>query len=61
LWVTDFYVTFTDSGGVRRTVARNGDVPKVVVTDPLQWHIDHMKRLTDKDMHDLTAYLVTLK
>ena len=49
------------AAGVRRTVARNGDVPKVEVTDPLQCHIEHMKKLTDKDMHDLTAYLVTLK
>jgi cytochrome c oxidase cbb3-type subunit 3 len=61
MWITDFYVTLTDASGVRRTVARNGDVPRVEITDPLQYHIDHMKKLTDKDMHDLTAYLVTLK
>jgi cytochrome c oxidase cbb3-type subunit III len=61
MWITDFYVTLTDSAGVRRTMARNGDVPKVEVIDPLQWHIDHMKTLTDTAMHDLTAYLVTLK
>ena len=61
LWITDFNVTLIDSSGVRRTVARNGDIPKVEVTDPLQWHIEHLKKLTDKDMHDVTAYLVTLK
>jgi mono/diheme cytochrome c family protein len=61
LWITDFNVTLVDGSGVRRTVARNGDVPKVEVKDPLQFHIDHMKTLTDKDMHDLTAYLVTVK
>lgn len=61
VWITDFYVTLTDAAGVRRTVARNGDTPKVVVVDPVRWHIDHMKTLTDKDMHDVTAYLVTLK
>jgi cytochrome c oxidase cbb3-type subunit III len=61
MWITDFYVTLTDASGVRRTVARSGDVPRVEVTDPLQYHIDHMKKLTDKNMHDLTAYLVTLK
>ena len=60
-WITDFEVTLVDAAGVRRTVARRADVPKVVVTDPLQYHIDHMKTLTDKTMHDLTAYLVTLK
>jgi hypothetical protein len=61
MWITDFNVTLIDASGVRRTVARNGDVPRVEVKDPLQYHIDHMKKLTDKDMHDLTAYLVTLK
>jgi cytochrome c oxidase cbb3-type subunit 3 len=61
VWITDFTVTLMDGSGLRRTVTRDGDVPKVDVKDPLQYHIDHMKTLTDKDMHDLTAYLVTLK
>lgn len=61
LWITDFHVTFKDGGGVRRTIARRGDVPAVEVVDPLQYHIDHMKTLTDEAMHDLTAYLVSLK
>jgi cytochrome c oxidase cbb3-type subunit III len=61
LWITDFYVTLVDDAGVRRTIARSGDTPKVEITDPLQWHIEHLKKLTDKNMHDLTAYLVTLK
>jgi cytochrome c oxidase cbb3-type subunit 3 len=61
LFITDFWVTLVDGDGTRRTIARQGDTPAVEVTDPLAWHIDHMKRLTDKDMHDLTAYLVTLR
>lgn len=61
VWISDFYVTFVDSTGLRRTVARQGGVPTVVVTDPLAWHIQHLKTLTDKDMHDLTAFLVTLR
>ncbi len=61
LWITDFHVTLVDPAGVRRTVARKGDVPVVTVTDPLQYHVDHMKVLTDENMHNLTAYLVTLK
>lgn len=61
LFLTDFVVTLKDAAGVQHTFARNGDVPKVDVVDPLQFHLDHMRRLTDKDMHDLTAYLVTLK
>jgi cytochrome c oxidase cbb3-type subunit III len=61
LFVTDFEVTLRDAAGVRRTFARNGDVPKVEIKDPIQWHIDKMPTLTDKDMHDLTAFLVTLR
>jgi len=61
VWITDFWVTYADASGARRTVARQGDVPRVEVVDPLAWHIEHMKRLTDSDMHNLTAYLATLK
>jgi cytochrome c oxidase cbb3-type subunit 3 len=61
MYLTDFIVTLKDAAGIQHTFARNGDVPTVVVVDPLQYHLDHMRRLTDKDMHDLTAYLVTLK
>ena len=35
--------------------------PKVEVRDPLQGHRDLLAVYTDKDMHDVTAYLVTLK
>jgi hypothetical protein len=34
---------------------------QVSVDDPLQAHHDLLDRITDKHMHDLTAYLVTLK
>jgi mono/diheme cytochrome c family protein len=61
MWLTDFNVTLKDGSGVLRTITRNGDTPRVAVTDPLQYHLDHMRTLTDKNMHDLTAYLVTLK
>lgn len=61
MWLTDFTVTLRDGAGILHTFTRNGDVPKVEVIDPLQYHLDHMRRLTDKNMHDLTAYLVTLK
>jgi cytochrome c oxidase cbb3-type subunit 3 len=61
MWITDFWVTLIDADGARRTIARDGDVPRVEVVDPLAWHIDHMKRLIDTDMHDLTAYLLTLR
>jgi mono/diheme cytochrome c family protein len=55
-----FYVTYQDASGQVKVVKR---VPgmKVVVTNPLQAHIDLLDRLTDKNIHDLVAYLETLK
>jgi mono/diheme cytochrome c family protein len=57
--ITDFLVTFRDASGALRSATRRGDVPKVVVHDPLEAHIQSMRRMTTKQMHDLTAYLVT--
>ena len=59
--VSDYDVTLKDSTGARRTFARDGDTPKVVIKDPAQAHVDMLPKLTNKTMHDLTAYLVTLK
>jgi cytochrome c oxidase cbb3-type subunit III len=59
--ISDFDVVLRDSDGLRHTFARNGDVPKVEIKDPLQAHVDMMPHLTDEEMHDLTAYLVTQK
>lgn len=61
LRITDFDVTLRDSNHVRRTYARNGDVPQVEIKDPLQTHTDMLAVYKDKDIHDLTAYLATLK
>jgi len=61
LLVSDFYVTLRLADGSTRTWARNHGVPKVETADPLQAHIDIMTRLSDTDMHNLTAYLATLK
>ncbi|HVY92764.1 MAG TPA: c-type cytochrome [Bryobacteraceae bacterium] len=57
----DFEVVIVDPDGITRSIARNGDVPKVEVHDPLQGHRDLWLVYTDKDIHDVTAYLVTLK
>ena len=60
--LTDFEVTIYDAeAGHVRSWLRNGATPKVVVSDPLQAHLDQMKRWTDADMHDVTAYLASLK
>jgi cytochrome c oxidase cbb3-type subunit 3 len=59
--IDDFLVTVALSDGTLRTFRRDGDVPKVEVHDPMQAHRDLLPVYTDKDMHDVTAYLVTLK
>ncbi len=60
--LTDFEVTIYDpASGRTRSWLRTGDIPKVVVTDPLQAHVDHLTKWTDADMHNMTAYLASLK
>jgi cytochrome c oxidase cbb3-type subunit 3 len=61
LAVSDFAVTLLEPGGQRRSFTRDGDTPKVEITDPLQEHKELLRRITDKDIHNLTAYLVSLK
>jgi cytochrome c oxidase cbb3-type subunit 3 len=59
--IDDFLVTVGLADGTVRSFRRNGDVPKVDVRDPMKAHRDLLSLYSDKDMHDLTAYLVTLK
>ena len=60
--LTDFEVSLYDAKAQRiRSWLRNGDSPAVVVTDPLQAHIDRLTKWTDADMHNVTAYLAGLK
>jgi len=59
---TDFEVTLYDPETRRiRTWLRRDDLPKVVVSDPLQAHVERLRKWTDTDMHDVTAYLAGLK
>ena len=58
---TDFYVTLRLADGSTKTWAREKGIPKVDIVDPLQAHVEIMQHLTDTDMHNLTAYLATLK
>jgi cytochrome c oxidase cbb3-type subunit 3 len=59
--IDDFLVTLLNADGTYRTIRRDGDQPKVELHDPLKAHRDLLPVYTDKDMHDVTAYLVTLK
>lgn len=60
-YIDDFLVLLSDQSGDHLSVERSGSSPKVVVHNPLQTHIDMLSRLSDDDIHNLTAYLVTLK
>lgn len=59
--IDDFLVTLELPDGSSRTFRRDGNVPKVEVHDPLDAHRELLTVLSDKDMHDVTAYLVTLR
>jgi mono/diheme cytochrome c family protein len=59
--IDDFTVTLTEADGTQRTFRRDGDTPKVELHDPLQPHRNMLPTYTDKDIHNLTAYLVTVK
>jgi len=60
--LTDFEVTIYEAASGRtRSWLRTGDVPKIVVTDPLQAHVDHLPKWTDAEMHNMTAFLASLK
>ncbi len=57
----DFYVVVALPDGTSRSFRRDGDVPKVEVKDPREAHRKLLPTYADKDIHDVTAYLVTLK
>ncbi len=57
----DFIVTLEQDDGTRRTFRRNGDEPRVDVRDPLAAHRALVPGYTDKDMHDVTAFLSVIK
>jgi cytochrome c oxidase cbb3-type subunit III len=59
--IDDFNVSLIDGVGERRSFSRDGETPKVELHDPLKAHIERLKNYTDSDIHDLTAYLLTLK
>lgn len=60
--LTDFEVTIYDPELKQmRSWLRRDDVPKVVLMDPLQAHLDLLRKWTDRDMQNVTAFLVGLK
>jgi cytochrome c oxidase cbb3-type subunit 3 len=59
--VDDFSVSLRDAAGEYRSFTRDGTVPKVEIHDPLKGHTELLGKYTDADIHNMTAYLVTLK
>lgn len=60
----DYIVILTLADGTRKSIARDGDTPKVEVKDPNEAHKKMILALDDpanKNLHDITAYLATLK
>ena len=59
--IDDFTIVVAPADGLTRSFRRDGDVPKVEIKDPRQAHLKLLPTYTDRDIHDVTAYLVTLK
>jgi len=62
----DFLIVLILPDGTRKSMARKDGVPKVEVKDPKAGHVDAIVKLahedtTSKMMHDITAYLATIK
>lgn len=60
VYMDDFNVSFRDTSGTHRTVRRAPGV-RVVKDDPYAAHVALLPRITDKAMHDVVAYLASLK
>jgi len=57
----DFTVALRLDDGSRRAWRRSAGVPRVEVQDPLKPHRDLLRTYTDADIHNVTAYLMTVK
>ncbi len=55
----EFSVTVADSQGPRQTYSKRE--AKVTIDDPLSAHFDQLGKYSDADMHNVYAYLETLK
>jgi len=58
-FIDDFTVGLRDAEGYYRSFSR--EAVKVDVQDPLAAHVQLLRQYTDKNLHDMLAYLVTLK
>jgi cytochrome c oxidase cbb3-type subunit 3 len=62
LQIDEFLITLQLPDGTERSFNRvSTSNPAVTIHDPMQKHRDMLTEYTDKDIHDVTAYLETLK
>jgi len=59
--IDEFSVSIVDADGTTRSFRREREVPVVDIRDPLQQHRVLLRTYTDKDILDVTAYLVSLR
>ena len=59
--IDNFVLILNLADGSQRSFRRDGDSPKIDLRDPREAHRQLLPTYTDKDIHDVTAYLVTLK
>jgi cytochrome c oxidase cbb3-type subunit 3 len=59
-YTDEFIISIKDTGDLYQTWPRKY-LKQLVITDPLAAHKKQLLSYTDKDIHDLLAYLVTIK
>ena len=59
--IDDFIVSLAQADGSWRSFRRDGDVPRIDIRDPLDGHKKLLSVYTNTDMHNVTAFLATLK
>ena len=59
--IDEFVVGVALDDGTQRSFERVGAVPQVEILDPLAAHKELLPMYTDRDIHDVTAYLVTIE
>ena len=60
VYMDDFVVSLQEPNGTYRSFRRTSSL-KVDKTDPLEAHHALLDTITDKNIHDLVAYLETLR
>ena len=59
-YIDEFTISMNDTSGLYQTWPRKY-LKELTITDPLTTHKKQLLNYTDKDIHDLLAYLVTIK